>query len=144
MLAVFILDTDHLGILQSQNDPAFLRLWGRIASQDFRKFYVTIVSFHEQIAGWFAYLNRANSPNGVVKGYRMFQGILKDFNSFQILGYDEPSAQVFADMRKAKVRIGTMDLRIASIALTHGSTVLTRNLTDFEKVPGLKVEDWTV
>ncbi|MGD0518047.1 MAG: hypothetical protein ABSA26_10990 [Thermoguttaceae bacterium] len=47
-------------------------------------------------------------------------------------------------MRKSKVRIGTMDLRIASIALAQGFTILTRNLVDFEKVPNLKVEDWTV
>jgi predicted nucleic acid-binding protein len=42
-----------------------------------------------------------------------------------------------------KVRIGTMDLRIASIALANGFTLLTRNLVDFQQVPGLKVEDWT-
>jgi tRNA(fMet)-specific endonuclease VapC len=60
------------------------------------------------------------------------------------LGYDDFSAKIFADMRKSKVRIGTMDLRIASIALAQGFTILTRNLVDFEKVPNLKVEDWTV
>ena len=141
---MYILDTDYLGLLQSQNDSVFLRLWGRITSQDFHKFYVTIISFHEQIGGWFAYLNKANSIKGVVKGYLMFQGILKDFNSFQVLGYDDLSAKIFTDMRKSKVRIGTMDLRIASIALMHDFTVLTRNLVDFKKVPNLKVEDWTV
>jgi tRNA(fMet)-specific endonuclease VapC len=36
-----------------------------------------------------------------------------------------------------------MDLRVAAVALTLKATVLTRNLRDFEKVPGLIVEDWS-
>jgi tRNA(fMet)-specific endonuclease VapC len=35
-----------------------------------------------------------------------------------------------------------MDLRIASIALARGYTLISRNLVDFQKVPGLIVEDW--
>jgi tRNA(fMet)-specific endonuclease VapC len=37
-----------------------------------------------------------------------------------------------------------MDLRIASIAFSHGLIVLTRNLRDFSKVAGLVIEDWTI
>lgn len=40
------------------------------------------------------------------------------------------------------MRIGTMDLKIAAICLAHDATLLTRNLVDFEKVPGLRVENW--
>ena len=43
-----------------------------------------------------------------------------------------------------KMRVGTMDFRIAAIALAHDALLLSRNLTDFRKVPGLRVEDWTV
>jgi tRNA(fMet)-specific endonuclease VapC len=41
-----------------------------------------------------------------------------------------------------KIRIGTMDLKIASICLAHDALLLSRNRVDFEKVPGLRVENW--
>jgi tRNA(fMet)-specific endonuclease VapC len=37
-----------------------------------------------------------------------------------------------------------MDLRIAAIALAHDALLLSRNLKDFRKVPGLCVDDWIV
>jgi tRNA(fMet)-specific endonuclease VapC len=49
---------------------------------------------------------------------------------------------VLASLKARHVRIGTMDLRIASIALSLDAIVLTRNLVDFERVPGLRVENW--
>ena len=39
-------------------------------------------------------------------------------------------------------RIGTLDLKIAAIAISHDALLLTRNLVDFAKVPGLRVENW--
>ena len=47
-------------------------------------------------------------------------------------------------MRRQRIRIGTMDLRIAATALANGMTVLTRNIVDFGRVPNLTVEDWTL
>jgi tRNA(fMet)-specific endonuclease VapC len=40
--------------------------------------------------------------------------------------------------------IGSMDLKIASIALAHSATLLSANLRDFRQVPNLSVEDWLV
>lgn len=44
----------------------------------------------------------------------------------------------------AKVRVGTKDLRIASIVLANNATLLTRNNRDFSRVPDLRSEDWTI
>jgi tRNA(fMet)-specific endonuclease VapC len=61
----------------------------------------------------------------------------------QVLTFDSAAAQIYDDLRRQRVRIGTMDLRIASSALSRQFVVLTRNAVDFSKVPGLNIEDWT-
>jgi tRNA(fMet)-specific endonuclease VapC len=61
-----------------------------------------------------------------------------------LLDYDERAANACERLRVARVRIGTMDLRIAAIALANNATLLTRNTRDFAKVPGLRLEDWSV
>ena len=48
----------------------------------------------------------------------------------------------FRDLRSAKIRSGSMDLKIAVIAILEGATLLTRNTRDFESVPGLTVDNW--
>jgi tRNA(fMet)-specific endonuclease VapC len=50
---------------------------------------------------------------------------------------------VFDDLMTRRFRVATMDLRIAAIALANNSVLLTRNVRDFGKVPGLTTEDWT-
>jgi tRNA(fMet)-specific endonuclease VapC len=43
-----------------------------------------------------------------------------------------------------KLNAGKMDLRIGAIALEHGAIVVTRNLRDFQRIPNLTAEDWSV
>jgi tRNA(fMet)-specific endonuclease VapC len=56
--------------------------------------------------------------------------------------FDEAAAQEFERLRKLRVRIGTMDLKIAAIALANDALLLSANLRDFKKVPGLRIESW--
>lgn len=62
--------------------------------------------------------------------------------SFTFPPWDAEAASRFKQLRKAGVRIGTMDLKIACIALEHDALLLTRNAVDFSKVPGLRFENW--
>ncbi len=140
---MFILDTDHLGILQRQRGPAFETLQRRLIQHEETKFFVAIISFQEQIQGWNAYIARAGDEDSVARTYAKLERILRDFSRAQVVSYTPAAADIFTELRRQRVRIGTMDLRIGAIAIANEMTVLTRNTVDFEKIPGLAFEDWT-
>jgi tRNA(fMet)-specific endonuclease VapC len=56
--------------------------------------------------------------------------------------FDEHAAKRFGDFRRQRIRIGTQDLKIASIALEHNAMLLSANISDFQQVPSLRVKDW--
>ncbi len=134
---MFILDTDHLAIAQRQSPPAYEYFLQRVSQYDPLAFFVTIISFHKQVMGWNAYLSRAPNTAAVVRGYERLGRVLANFSMAQVLLFDEAAATVFDDFRARRVRIGVMDLRIAAIAFSRDMTVLTRNVSDFRRVPGL-------
>jgi tRNA(fMet)-specific endonuclease VapC len=70
---MFVLDTDHLGILQRQAEPQYGNLMRRILQYPQASFFVTIVSIHEEVLGWNAYLARAKDASGIVRGYRRLE-----------------------------------------------------------------------
>lgn len=63
-----------------------------------------------------------------------------------VLPLDTPADEHYADIRATLERsgtpIGSHDLFIAAHARSRGMTLLTRNLREFQRVPGLAVEDW--
>lgn len=140
---MFLLDTDYAVLLQWERNPALARLIARMAERSPEEFYFPIIAFHEQMLGANAYISRAKSSEQVVRGYQMLHRILSDFSRAQVLPFDYAAMQVFQDFRKRRLRVATMDLRIGAIALSRQMTVLTRNLADFNRIPGVKVEDWT-
>jgi len=140
---MFIMDTDVLSIIQRREQPASSRLMQRMNEWSISDFHITVISVHEQMMGANAYIKRTRNARAIAFGYQLIQQAISDYQRFTALPYDERDALRFDELRKQGVRIGTMDLRIACIALTSDFTVLTRNTVDFEKVPGLKFEDWT-
>ena len=103
----------------------------------------TIITYEEQMRGWMAYLARAKSMGQEVEAYHRLRRHLDNYRQIPTLGFGEKAAAKFQSLRRARIRIGSMDLKIAAIVLSQGATLLSRNLVDFGKVPGLKVEDWT-
>jgi tRNA(fMet)-specific endonuclease VapC len=63
-----------------------------------------------------------------------------------ILPFDAEAAEVHgplrADLERQRRRIDEPDLRIASIALSRGMTLVTGSVRHFRRVPGFAVENW--
>jgi tRNA(fMet)-specific endonuclease VapC len=103
----------------------------------------TIVSYEEQTRGWLAFLAKARTLDAQIAAYEKLHSHLRTYCRIAVLDFDKTAAREYQLLRNARIRIGTLDMRIAAIALSHGATVLTRNAVDFSLVPGLVVEDWT-
>jgi tRNA(fMet)-specific endonuclease VapC len=138
-----LLDTDLTSFLQQQTEPGYSILQEKLSDYPSEELCTSILSFHEQVKGWMAYINRARSGNRVVLAYSELKRVLDYYCSVRVLPFNSAAEERYSDLRRKRVRIGTMDLRIASIALATGSLLLSRNLRDFRSIPGLRVEDWT-
>jgi tRNA(fMet)-specific endonuclease VapC len=119
-------------------------LIARLAQHAPADFAFSIVSFHEQTLGGHALINRARTTTHLIHGYDLLLEILQSFTTISVLPFDAAAGAAFDGLLAQRIRVGTMDLRIAAIALSQGLIRLTRNLRDFGKVPGLVTEDWTV
>jgi tRNA(fMet)-specific endonuclease VapC len=139
---MLILDTDHMSLLEWGGHGSFA-LRERLADVPPDELATTIISYEEQIRGWMTYLARAKSLEQEVEAYRRLQRHLDNYRQIPVLDFDDRAALEFQSLRTARIRIGTMDLKIAAVVLARGATLLSRNLADFHKVPGLQVEDWS-
>lgn len=103
---------------------------------------ITVATAEEVVRGRLARIQPHQQVDRGVESYGQFKDSLEGFANIMILPWTSAAADIFDLMVFQRLRIGTMDLRIASMALVYDAVILTRNLVDFEKVPGLQVENW--
>lgn len=140
----YLLDTDHLSVLQRQTGEAYQNLLVRMAGCALSDFGVSIVTVHEQFLGIHTYISQAKRLSDLIVGYEMFSDSLTDYLVFDVVEFDDEALQCFDALSRQKKQLAVMDARIASTAQSRGLIVLTRNHRDFAKVTGLKFEDWTM
>jgi len=85
---------------------------------------------------------------GVAKsGSTRNRSALEDFlGSLEIAPFDEAAAWVYGDVRAELERSGTpigpLDTQIAAHALSLDATLVSNNLREFQRVRGLRCENW--
>ena len=138
-----VLDTDHMSLLEWSGAQGSAILRARLAALPPAEVLTTIISYEEQVRGWMAYIARLRSVTQQVDAYRRLHRQLDNYCRIPVLVFDVPAAATFHQLRRMRLRIGTMGLKIAAIVLSRETTLRSRKLTDFGQVPGLQVEDWT-
>jgi tRNA(fMet)-specific endonuclease VapC len=139
-MKVYVMDTDIAGFAFQQH-PNVLRHISSLADED--EVVTTIITFGEDLSGWLPACRRA--PDGAARAQaygRLLRG-LDFYRQWICLAFDDAAAAIFDQLRAQYKRVGTNDLAIAAITLSVNGILVTRNVVDFQRIPGLLIEDWT-
>lgn len=139
-MSLWIFDTDHATLFQ-QGNPQIAQRVNAVNPKDIA---ITIVTVEEQMYGRLNRIRRSNSPDEVISAYASLRKTINYLTDFELLDFDGDAYNCYAELVRQKIRVGTQDLRIAAITLSKNGILLTRNRRDFEKIPGLRFEDWSV
>lgn len=140
---MILIDTDHATYLKYPESDRGRRLVERLAAaSQSEPVGVAIVTVEERMRGWLAVIAKERQAIRQVAGYRELAQLFEFYFEFEIVLFDEAAARKFNDLRGQRLRIGTMDLKIAATALVNNAVLLSANGGDFERVPGLRVENW--
>jgi len=101
--------------------------------------FLSVVSVSELLHG----VHRAQHPDQKAKRLAFVEGIIAALPALPIDSATARShAQLWAELSRQGTRIGVNDSWIAATCLTHGLRLATGNVREFERVPGLEVEEW--
>ena len=129
----YLVDTDVFSLMVKGQDASINTRLQTLAKGEAMLSVITAGEF---------YYGVARAPVSKLRDQRAQR--LLDF--FGLLPLDAEVAASYgtvrADLRRAGTPIGPNDLWLAAQALAHGLTMVTRNTREFQRVSGLKVEDW--
>ena len=139
-MSLWILDTDCLTLWQNEH-PVVKERVNRVNSGEIA---ITVVSVEEQMRGWLNIIRQSSQSERLIWAYKGLQDGVEFFNQVNVLEFDRDAYTCYTELLRQRIRIGTQDLRIAAIAISRNGILITRNRRDFERVPGLVFEDWSV
>ncbi len=139
-MTLWIFDTDHATLFQ-QGHPQIVQ---RVSEVNPKDIAITIVTFEEQMYGRLNRIRRATSGDEIISAYASLRKTINYLTDLELLDFDRDAENFYREFLRQKIRVGTQDLRIAAIALSKSGILLTRNRRDFERIPGLRFEDWSV
>ncbi len=138
-MSLFVLDTDHVSLLQ-RGHPA---VSARVLATPPDQLAVSVITFEEQLGAWYTQVRQARDPEKLARAYEGLFEILEDAKLIRILPFSRAAIARYGHLRSLHRRVGRMDLAIAAIVLDSGAVLVTRNRADFEPIEGLAIQDWS-
>ena len=135
-----IFDTDTLSHLHAGNQNV-IRSIRQLGNEEIT---TTIVTKIEMLRGRIDYIIKAQADDDLLNAQKRFDRTEELLSQIKIISITPDSVDRLAQLlNSSKLRkIGRADLVIASIALSHRATLVTRNLRHFKQIPGLVVTNW--
>ncbi len=101
--------------------------------------FLSVVTASELLHG----VHRATQPDARARRSAFVEGILERFPLLSVdLACARAHAQLWAELRRTGALIGPHDLWLAATCVAHGLTIVTANVREFARVPGLDLEVW--
>jgi len=110
--------------------------------------WLPAIVIEEQLRGRTSVLAGLNSKiekdsQKVPAAYALLLKTVFDLNTFPHLAYTAKMETLYQSWPAAVKRLGTRDCRIGATAIIHGFTVITCNLSHFQPMPAIQMEDWS-
>jgi tRNA(fMet)-specific endonuclease VapC len=131
-MKLYIFDTDHLSLYGRNHQILMKKLLTNKV-----KLVTTAISVEESLRGRLAQVAEAKNSEKESNAYQRLIQTVQLLSEFQILPYDEKCREIYQKLKISRIRVGSQDLKIASIVLNYQGILLTRNIKDFEKIPSL-------
>src|SRR5262245_44332871 len=139
-MSVYVLDTDHFSLHLRGHQQMRERL--ALIAPD--QVAITIITAEEHLRGRLAQVNKIAAGDARATAYAYLHKAITDLAKLNILDYDTAADVIDEELKRQRLRVGSQDLRIAAITLANQGCLVTRNRSDFGRISGLTLEDWTI
>lgn len=102
--------------------------------------FLSVITASELLHGVY----RATASDVRARRAAFVEAVLERFPLLAVdLACARAHARLWAELRQSGAIIGPHDLWLAGTCVAHGLTMVTGNVRDFARVPGLEIEVWT-
>jgi tRNA(fMet)-specific endonuclease VapC len=141
---VYVLDNDTLTLSLQGNRNVVRRILATSADD----IWLPAAAVEEQLRGRLAVLSSLNSArvsdrSKIPQAYELLLETVRELQRFRYLSYTADMETLYQSWPATVKRVGTRDCRIAATAIAHEFTVVTCNLSHFQLIPGVTLEDWS-
>jgi tRNA(fMet)-specific endonuclease VapC len=141
-MSLFVIDTDIFTHYRHGHPVVVRRIVQHAVGH---RLALAVPAVDELVSGWQAAVRRARAtPAQLAYFQAQFAEVVELMAGYEFLPMTPASLARHAALMGAKLQVKSPDLRIAAVALEAGGIVVTRNLRDFRRVPGLTSVDWSV